>query len=61
MHPSYPLKTGFEHDIVRSRHIHCYAINNPFTVKWTKRSMNRRVRRQNKIKLILHEKETCEN
>jgi hypothetical protein len=48
MHPSYPLKTGFEQDIVRSRHIHCYAVNNPFTVKFTKRSMNRRVRYKQK-------------
>lgn len=42
------LKTGLEVDVICARHIYCYLHNRPKTVKWTKRQLNKRYRRDNK-------------
>lgn len=53
MHPSYPLSNGLEEDVVNGRKYYCYLRNQPSTVKFAKRSLNKRVR--NKQKQLIKE------
>ena len=39
-----PLKSGLEQDVVDARKFYCYLKNRPKTVKFAKRSINRRRR-----------------
>ena len=47
-----PLKTGMEQDAVYARKIYCYLKNRPKTVKFAKRSINRRRRQWIKKNLL---------
>ena len=42
------LKNGMEQDAIYARKIYCYTKNRPNIVKFAKRSINRRIRRQGK-------------
>jgi hypothetical protein len=39
------LKDGLEYDVIYGRHIYCYLKNRPVNVKYAKRKMNKRMRR----------------
>ena len=42
------LISGLEEDIIYGRHIYCYLKNTPSIVKWGKRHLNKRYRREGK-------------
>lgn len=49
-----PLGNGMEQDVVYARKLYCYLKNRPKTVKFAKRSINRRRRQWIKKNLLRH-------
>lgn len=47
------LKNACEYDCLYARHVYCYLRNNPSNVKYIKRSMNKRMRRENKMSALI--------
>ena len=40
------LKDAFEYDLIYGKHVYCYLHNNNKLVKWIKRKMNKRYRKE---------------
>jgi len=42
------LIDGLEEDAIYARKVYCYLVNRPSVVKWAKRKVNKRFRREGK-------------
>lgn len=42
------LKSGLEYDVIYGRDVYCYLINHPKIVKFVKRQLNKRIRKEGK-------------
>ena len=42
------LKSGIEYDVIYDRGLYCYLVNRPHLIKWTKRQLSKRRRREAK-------------
>lgn len=42
------LVDGLEEDVIYARKVYCYLVNRPSVVKWAKRKVNKRFRREGK-------------
>ena len=45
------LKTGLEVDVIYNRRMYCYLCNNPKLVRYAKKQLSRRRRRERKINI----------